>query len=41
MVRYIIDTNAKTLSDIKGFDYDGYKFSEEYSEKENEPVFIR
>ncbi|AYN67010.1 peroxide stress protein YaaA [Euzebyella marina] len=41
MVRYIIDTDAKTLSDIKGFDYDGYKFSEEYSEKENEPVFIR
>ncbi|WP_304158023.1 peroxide stress protein YaaA [Mesonia mobilis] len=41
MSRYIIDTNAKTLNDLKGFDYDGYKFSEEHTQKENEPVFIR
>ena len=41
MVRYIIDTNAATLDDIKAFDYDGYKFSEAYTKKENEPVFIR
>ncbi|MCG9970822.1 peroxide stress protein YaaA [Christiangramia crocea] len=41
MVRYIIDNDCKTLDDIKGFDYDGYRFSEEYTEKENEPTFIR
>ncbi len=41
MARYIIDTNAKTLDDLKGFDYDGYSYSEKYTEKENEPVFVR
>lgn len=41
MVRYIIDTNAKTLEDIKGFDRDEYIFSQEHTLKENEPVFIR
>ena len=41
MVRYIIDKDCKTLDDVKGFDYDDYRFSEEYTEKDNEPVFIR
>ena len=41
MVRYIIDKDAKTLDDIKCFDYDGYSYSEKYTEKENEPVFVR
>jgi len=41
MTRYIIDTNAQTIDDIKGFDYDGYGFSEEHSVKANELVFIR
>lgn len=41
MVRYIIDTNAETLADIKSFTTDGYAFSKEYTEKENMPVFIR
>lgn len=41
MTRFAIDNNVKTLDDIKAFDYDGYGFSEEYTEKENEPVFIR
>ncbi|MFD1096668.1 peroxide stress protein YaaA [Salegentibacter chungangensis] len=41
MVRYIIDKDAKTLEDVKGFDYDGYRFSEEHTKKKNEPVFIR
>ncbi|MTE26712.1 peroxide stress protein YaaA [Winogradskyella ouciana] len=40
MTRYIIDTDAKTLDDIKGFDYEGYGFSEDLS-SENELVFIR
>lgn len=41
MVRYIIDTNAKTTEDLKGFDYEGYRFSEEESTKKNELVFTR
>ncbi len=40
MTRYILDTNAKTLEDIKGFSYDGYGFSEPLS-KNNTLVFIR
>lgn len=40
MARYIVDTNAKTISDIKGFNYDGYGFSENLSTN-NELVFIR
>ncbi|WP_439130636.1 peroxide stress protein YaaA [Polaribacter sp.] len=31
MVRYIIDNNAKTLDDLKGFNVEGYGFSEELS----------
>ena len=41
MVRYILDTDAKTLEDIKGFDRDGYQYSREHTLKENQPVFIR
>lgn len=41
MVRYIIDAGASTVEDIKGFDYDGYRYSEEESFKENELVFTR
>lgn len=41
MVRYIIDNDTKTLRGIKGFDYDGYAYSENYTENDNEPVFIR
>lgn len=41
MTRYIVDTDARTLDDIKGFDYEGYGFSEALSQKENELVFIR
>lgn len=40
MTRYIIDTNAKTIDDLKGFDYEGYGFSEDMS-TENDLVFIR
>ena len=40
MARYIVDTNANTLDDIKGFNYEGYNFSEPMS-SENELVFIR
>jgi cytoplasmic iron level regulating protein YaaA (DUF328/UPF0246 family) len=41
MVRYILDKDATTLDDIKGFDYDGYRFSEEHTTKKGELVFIR
>jgi len=42
MVRYILDKNITTLEGLKGFNYDGYGFSEEHSDlKKNELVFIR
>lgn len=41
MVRYIIDTGAKTMDDLKAFDYDGYRYSDEESGKQNELVFTR
>jgi cytoplasmic iron level regulating protein YaaA (DUF328/UPF0246 family) len=40
MARYLIDTNASTVEDIKGFDREGYGYSEALS-KDNELVFIR
>ncbi len=42
MVRYIIDTNATTIEDLKGFNYGNYSFSEEYSDlTKNELIFVR
>jgi len=41
MSRFAIDNNVKTLEELKAFDYDGYSYSEKYTDKENEPVFIR
>ncbi|MUU79718.1 peroxide stress protein YaaA [Winogradskyella endarachnes] len=40
MARYIIDTDAKTIDDVKGFNLENYGFSEELS-SENELVFTR
>lgn len=40
MARYIVDTNAKTIEDLKGFNYMDYGFSENMS-KDNDLVFIR
>ncbi len=40
MVRYIIDTNAETLEDLKGFDSEGYRFDDNLS-KGNKLVFTR
>ena len=40
MTRYIIDTDAKTVDDLKGFNYQGYGYSEPMSSA-NELVFIR
>jgi len=41
MVRYILDSGATTLEDIRGFTSDDYLFSKEHTLKENQPVFIR
>ena len=35
MVRYILDTDAKTVDDLKGFDYEGYKFDANLSKGEH------
>nr|WP_315252666.1 peroxide stress protein YaaA [uncultured Flavobacterium sp.] len=40
MVRYILDTNAQTLDDLKGFNYEGYQFDANLS-KGNNLVFTR
>ena len=40
MVRYIIDNNVKTIENLKGFNVDKYRFSEEMS-SETELVFTR
>lgn len=40
MTRYIIDTGAKTLDDIKNFDYENYRYTEALS-SERELVFTR
>ena len=40
MTRYIIDNNAETLDDVKGFDRENYRFHEKLS-VENKLVFTR
>ena len=40
MVRYIIDTNAETIDDLKGFNYEGYAFDANLS-TETKLVFTR
>lgn len=42
MTRFILDKNINTLDGIKGFDYEGYGFSETYSDlDQGELVFVR
>lgn len=40
MARYIVDHDAQTVEDLKGFNYGGYSYSEDMS-KPNDLVFIR
>ena len=40
MARYVVDTKAETIDHLKGFDYQGYHYSEPMS-TETELVFIR
>ena len=41
MVRYILDNEINNLEGLRGFDYGGYSYSSEESEKMKELVFIR
>ncbi len=41
MVRFIIDKEVKSVEEMKGFDYDGYKFSENETKNKSELVFTR
>jgi cytoplasmic iron level regulating protein YaaA (DUF328/UPF0246 family) len=40
MVRYIIDTHAQTIDDLKGFNYEGYQYDDNLSQGNN-LVFTR
>jgi len=40
MVRYIVDTNAKTIADLKAFNYEGYQFDANLSNG-NQLIFTR
>ncbi|WP_026837837.1 peroxide stress protein YaaA [Gillisia sp. JM1] len=41
MVRYIVDKEVASVEELKGFDYDGYKFSEAETKNDTELVFTR
>ena len=41
MARYLIDQQAASIDDLKGFNYDRYRFSETYTDSPTRPVFIR
>jgi cytoplasmic iron level regulating protein YaaA (DUF328/UPF0246 family) len=41
MVRYLIETGANSLEEIRGFAEDGYLYSKEHTLRENQPVFVR
>ena len=41
MVRYLIESKAQTLEDLKAFDYDKYRYSEEHTADPLQPVFVR
>lgn len=41
MVRYIVDKEVSSIEELKGFDYDGYKFSDAETKNNTELVFTR
>ncbi|HMB64735.1 MAG TPA: peroxide stress protein YaaA [Eudoraea sp.] len=41
MTRYVVENNVNTIEGLKGFNYEGYGFSEIESRDENTLVFIR
>ncbi len=41
MSRYLIENDVENMDHLKAFNLDGYAFSEEYTIKDSEPVFVR
>lgn len=41
MARHLVENTANDISDLYAFEWDGYAYSEEHSEAENKPMFIR
>ncbi len=41
MARFCVENNVQTVDELKAFDYGNYGYSEEFTSKENQPVFIR
>ena len=41
MVRYIVESGARTLEDIRGFNSLEYSYSKEHTLREDQPVFVR
>lgn len=41
MSRYLIENNIESLAGIKAFNVEEYRFSDEHTLKENEPIFVR
>lgn len=41
MARFAVENGIENAEDLKAFDIDGYAFSEQFTEKYSEPVFVR
>ena len=41
MVRYVLDQKVNDVEELKSFNIEGYKFSQEHTAKATQPVFIR
>ena len=41
MVRYLVESNAQSLTDVCGFQSEGYRWSESMSQDPMHPVFVR
>lgn len=41
MVRWLVEHDVQSVEGVRGFNMDGYLFSEEHTEQAGEPVFVR
>ena len=41
MARFLIESHTDSLEDLKAFDYDNYRYSEEHTADPFQPVFVR
>lgn len=41
MARYLVESTASTIEDVKSFTHDGYRYSEKETLNDKEPVFTR